>query len=109
MNVANALPLHKAASSKDETSRLLQREEVAELLKRYPDIDDREVRQILNFLSNGMHLDVGLIAGADEFRAKVAEIREKHSDHFRLRASEIGLFLLITAGPVALLFWHYLA
>ncbi len=85
-----------------------KRKRIETLLRRYPDINEAEVAEIGHFLATGRHLDVGLVTGIDELKEPVRHFKQEHGRFFRLRAQEIALFLLFTAGPVAAMAWRYL-
>lgn len=66
----------------------LSRAEVADLLLRYPKVSDLEVRQILNFLSSGRHLEVGLLTSNDRIGAKLDAFFDDHKARLRLKWDE---------------------
>jgi hypothetical protein len=78
-----------------------------ELLRRYPDTTDEETAEILSFLKKGKFLEVGLVSGSDEFRDKVAELRKKHDQHFRLKPRELIVGLVVAMVPIGALVWNY--
>ena len=84
-----------------------RRDPIEALLRRYPH-NDAETAEIRHFLATGSHLDVGLVAGSDEFKETVQRFRKEHAPYFRLKLREVAMFLLATAGPVGALFWRYL-
>ena len=82
----------------------LGREQVAEMLSRYPRVSDCESRHILTFLRKGRQLDLGLLIGDDRLRPNLAAFMADHEPHFRVKwreAAAMGGFIL---GPLAI-FW----
>ena len=76
------------------------RERIAGLIGRYPTISADETNEVLSFLRNGRHLDVGLLTSNDRLRPKLDAFMEEHKSHFRLSVLEsfavlaaIGAFL----------------
>jgi hypothetical protein len=50
---------------------MLTREEVADLLYRYPHVSDEEAKLILGFLRKGRHLDVGILTGDEMLKPQL--------------------------------------
>ena len=80
------------------------RERAAELLGRYPAISDQDRREVLDFLKNGRHLDIGLLTTSDRLRPRLDAFMTDHKQHFRVRWEES---VALIAGIAALLaiFW----
>jgi hypothetical protein len=76
------------------------RERVSELLARYPRISGEEVREILNFMLTGRHLEIGLLTSSERLRPQLDAFMEDHQSHFRLKWGE---GVAVSAGLVALL------
>ena len=104
IDVRDASPATSSAAPEGVPS---QRQRMEQLLRRYPN-NEAETEEIKRFLAKGSHLDVGLIAGSDEFRELVKRIREEHGSYFRLKLHEVLIFVTVVAGPVAALFWRSL-
>jgi hypothetical protein len=85
------------------------RQEVEELLRRYPSISEGETAKVRNFLATGSHMDIGLVAGSDELKEKVIAFRKQHRRQLGLKLHEVVIFLVIAGGPVGALLWRYLA
>jgi len=75
---------------------------VAELVGRYPDISDRDRREILSFMREGRHLDIGLLTTNEKIRPKLDRFMRDHQSHFGVTAGEaaaavagIGLLLMV--------------
>lgn len=76
------------------------RERIAGLVGRYPTISPEETNEVLSFLRNGRHLDIGLLTSNDRIKPKLDAFMEEHKGHFRLSILEsiavlaaIGAFL----------------
>ena len=54
-----------------EQAPMLTREQVADLLSRYPRVSDAEARLILRFLRSGRHLDVGMLTGDEQLKPQL--------------------------------------
>jgi|SoimicmetaTmtHAB_FD_contig_31_21598944_length_1658_multi_4_in_0_out_0_3 hypothetical protein len=79
-----------------------RRDRVAELVGRYPDISDRDRREILSFMREGRHLDIGLLTTNEKIRPKLDRFMRDHQSHFGVTAGEaaaavagIGLLLMV--------------
>lgn len=57
---------------------LLTREEVADLLCRYPHVSDGEAKLILRFLRKGRHLDVGILTGDEMLKPQLDRFMTDH-------------------------------
>ena len=66
----------------------LTRQEVADLLHRYPQVSDAEAREVVTFLRNGRHLDVGLLTGDERLKPHLDRFMADHARHFRLSVGE---------------------
>lgn len=70
-----------------------QRETIAALLARYPEIDDTELQHLRRwFLKTASAQDVGLIASETAIRAQYRAFRAQHVD--RLNARDFGVAAL---------------
>jgi len=87
-------------TNEDSHLRTLSREEVADLLIRYPQISDADVKLILTFLRKGRHLDVGMLTGDEHMKPHLDRFTADHAQHFR-----VSLFegTAVTAGILGLL------
>lgn len=68
-------------------ARTLSRDEVADLLSRYPRVSDAEAKLILAFLRKGRHLDVGMLTGDVAMKPHLDRFMADNGKHFR-----VGLF-----------------
>jgi hypothetical protein len=73
-----------------ENARALRitRQEIADLLKRYPHVSDEEANLVVAFLRKGRHLDVGILTGDDKLKPHLDRFMADHSRHFRLSIGE---------------------
>lgn len=76
------------------------RERIAGLIGRYPTISPDETNEVLSFLRNGRHLDIGMLTSNDRLKPKLDAFMADHKGHFRLSVLEslavlaaIGAFL----------------
>jgi hypothetical protein len=83
-------------------------ERVAELLAHYPKVSKNDNREILEFMKNGRHLEIGLLTSDEKLRPNLDAFMEDHKKHFRVSFGEatavvamIGAFLL-----ASWLFWE---
>jgi hypothetical protein len=76
------------AHSDTELARRPSREEVADLLVRYPRVSDAEAKLILAFLRKGRHLDVGMVTGDERLKPYIDRFTADHASHFRLSIYE---------------------
>jgi hypothetical protein len=72
----------------DSPSSMLTREQIADLLRRYPHVSDGEAKAILTFLRKGRHLDVGILTGDTELKPQLDSFMADHAKHFRLGIGE---------------------
>lgn len=110
MKMAKVVAVTDATSleNRPELDHTNKRKTIEALLRRYPETSEAETAEITRFLATGPHLDVGLIAGSDEFKEKVAAFRREHRRHFRLTPWEVLMFVLVALGPIAALAYRYL-
>ncbi len=79
------------ASAETRLGDFNKRRRVEELLRQHPITADNETAGIRRFLATGMHLDVGLVGGSDEFREKVRRFRKERSQQLRPKPHDAGL------------------
>ncbi|MDT9600668.1 hypothetical protein [Sphingosinicella rhizophila] len=107
-NVVSVRDVPPADSAPSHYGDHQKRQRIEGLLRRYPETNEAETKEIISFLTTGSHLDVGLVSGSDPFKDKVTRFRAEHGSHFRLKLSEVALFLLFVGGPVAATAWRFL-
>ena len=66
----------------------LNRQEVADLLRRYPHVSEAEAGLIVAFLRKGRHLDVGMLTGDEALKPRLDHFMADHAKHFRLSFGE---------------------
>jgi hypothetical protein len=80
------------------------RERIAALLGRYPRVSDKERREILAFMKEGRHLEIGLLTSNDQVRPNLDAFMADHKRHFRIGAADMArLFAVLTV--VAMFLW----
>ena len=80
------------------------RERVADLLARYPNVTAGESAEILGFLRTGRHLDVGLLTSDLRLKPRLDAFMEDHKSHFQVRWSE-GALVVIGIVAIIAIFW----
>jgi hypothetical protein len=78
------------------------REQVRDLLIRYPDVAANEATSILDFLRNGRHLEIGLLAGDERVQPKIEAFMAEHKKHFRLSVGEVARVVAVIFGFLVL-------
>jgi hypothetical protein len=73
---------------------------VAGLLKRYPHVSDSDRKEILRFMKEARHLEVGLLSADDNVRPQLDAFMEDHKRHFRLDLFDIVRALAVIAAIV---------
>lgn len=84
------------------------RERIADLLGQYPHVSDKDRREILAFMRNGRHLDIGLLTSSEKLRPKLDRFMKDHKRHFAIDFIDIVRVLaVITAAlMVCWLLWE---
>ena len=67
-----------------------RRDRVADLVGRYPDISERDRREIIAFMRNGRHLDIGLLTANEKIRSKLDRFMHDHKSDFGVTAREVA-------------------
>ena len=78
----------------------LTREQVGDLLYRYPHVSPQEAKLILGFLRKGRQLDVGILTADEQLRPQLDTFMADHATHFRVSFREASA---VTAAIVAFL------
>lgn len=81
-----------------------QREQVEDLLTRYPDITPDEVAEIIRFIKKGLPLEVGLMTASERLRPQLLRFRHDHPSEFSLGAREYVATLLVLVAFIGLCF-----
>ena len=79
------------------------RERVSSLLTRYPDVSDEHREEILTFLKEGRHLEIGLLTANDNVQPQLDAFMADHRHHFRICLAEVARMLLVLAAAVLVL------
>ncbi|MCH8616605.1 hypothetical protein LZ016_10905 [Sphingomonas sp. SM33] len=66
------------------------RQQVADVLMRYPSVSSREVEQVIRFLQTGRHLDIGLLTSDERIRRNLDHFMEDHKERFRVKWHEVA-------------------
>lgn len=80
------------------------RDRVANLLKRYPRVSDSDRKEILQFMKEARHLEVGLLTANDNVRPQLDAFMEAHKRHFRLNAFDV-LRAVTLIGAILMVCW----
>ena len=84
------------------------RERVAKLLARYPKVSKNENREILEFMKNGRHLEIGLLTSDEKLKRNLDAFMNDHRRHFRVGFGEAAAVVAMIAAFLlaAWLFWE---
>ena len=82
------------------------RDRIAGLIGRYPTISADETSEVLGFLRNGRHLDIGLLTSNERLKPKLDAFMEEHKAHFRISFLESSAAI---AAIAALIYGLWLA
>ena len=80
------------------------RDRVAKLLKRYPHVSDKDRKEILQFMKEARHLEVGLLTAYDNVRPQLDAFMADHKRHFRLDALDV-LRAVTLIGAIVMVCW----
>jgi len=81
---------------------ILTREEVSDLLSRYPRISDAETKSILKFLRKGRHLDVGILTADEALKPQLDHFTADHAKDLNVGIGEASAVVAAIAGFLAL-------
>jgi hypothetical protein len=83
-------------------------ERVAELLAHYPKVSKNDNLEILEFMKNGRHLEIGLLTSDEKLRPNLDAFMEDHKKHFRVSFAEATAVVAMIAAFLlaAWLFWE---
>jgi hypothetical protein len=92
----------------EASPRQTSRERVAALLARYPKISKSENREILDFMKNGRHLEIGLLTSDEKLQPSLDAFMRDHERHFRVSLGEAAAVVAMIAAFLlaAWLFWE---
>jgi hypothetical protein len=80
------------------------RDHVANLLKRYPHVSDEDRKEILQFMKDARHLEVGLLTANDNVRPQLDAFMADHKRHFQLDAFDVVRAVALV-GAIILVCW----
>ncbi|HJU77907.1 MAG TPA: hypothetical protein VJ597_08295 [Sphingomicrobium sp.] len=92
-----------AYSSNFERAPLPSRERVAELLGRYPEVSNKDRREIVAFMRKGRHLDIGLLTSNIKLRPQLDRFMKDHQREFRLGVVDVVRMVAVLAASVVAL------
>jgi hypothetical protein len=76
------------------------RDRIGKLLSAYPDVTDEDRKEILAFMKEGRHLDIGLLTANDQLRPKLDAFLADHQRHFALGALDVVRMLAVMVAAV---------
>jgi hypothetical protein len=84
--------------------------EIADLVRRYPQVSAPEAKQILGFLRTGRHLDVGMLTADDSLKPQLDLFMADHAKHLRVGFWEGSAVVVAIAGFLVIcwLIWEAL-
>ena len=85
-------------------TRPTSRERAAKLLERYPEVSENENREILEFMKNGRHLDIGLLTSEETLQPNLDAFMKDHQKHFRVSFGE-GTAVVVTIAAFLVAAW----
>jgi hypothetical protein len=87
------------------------RDRIATLLGRYPNVSDEEREEILAFMKEGRHLEIGLLTSNGKVRPQLDAFMEEHKRHFRIGAADLTKLFVVFAilATVSWLVWGLIA
>lgn len=74
------------------------------MLGRYPHVSDKDRKEILAFMKEGRHLDIGMLTANDNLRPQLDAFMDDHKRHFRIGVADVARLLAVFAA-VALVCW----
>lgn len=77
------------------------REQVTQVLMRYPSVSSEEVEQVVHYLRTGRHLDVGLLTSDERIRRNLDRFMADHKHRFRVKWHEAATVMIILTLPLA--------
>jgi hypothetical protein len=84
------------------------RERVAALLARYPKVSKNETREIVDFMKDGRHLEIGLLTSDEKLQPNLDAFLKDHKKHFGVSLGEASAVVAMVAAFLltAWLFWE---
>jgi hypothetical protein len=84
---------------------LAHRTRIAGLLDHHPNLRPEETAEILTFLKTGSMIDIGMLRGDPNYRAKIEAVKAANHQSFRLGIGRSILIGLAITLPFLLLCW----
>jgi hypothetical protein len=86
------------------------RDRAAKLIARYPKLSRHEVREVVQFVRTGRHVDLGVLAANEQIRPKFDAFMADHKRQFRLTFEEVAgvLVLFLAFFLVCWMMWEML-
>jgi hypothetical protein len=84
------------------------RDRVARLLKQYPNVSDQDRREILSFMKEARHLEVGLLTSNEQVRPQLDRFIHDNKRHFSITVVDVVRLLAVFAAVVTVvwLLWE---
>ena len=85
-----------------------RREHITRLLERYPQVSDADRNEILRFMKEARHLEVGLLTANDNVRPQLDAFMDDHKQQFRLDVFDVvrAVALIAAILTVCWLLWE---
>jgi hypothetical protein len=80
------------------------RDRIAGLLSRYPHVSDKDRKEILEFMKEARHLEIGLLTANDNVRPQLDAFMEDHKRHFRLNVFD-AIRAVTLVGAIVIVCW----
>ncbi len=92
------------AHARHEEARAVReaRLEIADLVRRYPQVSDPEAKRILRFLRTGRHLDVGMLTADETLKPQLDRFMADHAKDLRVGFWEGTAVIAAIAGFLVL-------
>ena len=81
---------------------------IAGLLKRYPHVSNKDRKEILDFMKEARHLEIGLLTANDNVLPQLDAFMEDHKRHFRLDLFDVvrAMALIAAIFMICWLLWE---
>ena len=76
----------------------MSRQDIADLIQRYPNVSEEETAQIVTYLRKGRHLDVGMLTADERLKPQLDGFMADHGKHLRVGAGEATVLIAAIAG-----------
>jgi hypothetical protein len=84
------------------------RDRIAGLLKRYPHVSNKDRKEILDFMKEARHLEIGLLTANDNVLPQLDAFMEDHKRHFQLDLFDVvrAMALIAAIFMICWLLWE---